>query len=110
MMSRSLQVPGSEFIGVDHEEMRAFLHLLRHKRPLQSGRKSRSTPTPQPRFLENIDDCFRTFFENCLCAVPRSALSRRIESPILKTVEVGENAVLVGEHLFPGSGFCGRLG
>src|SRR5258706_655891 len=89
---------GLGLVCIDDEVMRPLLHLLRHEGPFESGRKSGTAAPAQAGLLDDIDDRFRTLLDDRLGTVPLAALLRGLESPVLETVEIGEDAILVGER------------
>ena len=91
---------GLGFVGVDHEIMRPPVGFLGHERPFQSGRKSGAATAAQARRLHLVDDLVAAAFQNRLGAVPGAARTRAFETPIVKAVEILEDAVLVGEHSY----------
>ncbi len=87
------------FIGVDHQIGRAaVLGFLRHEGPFQPGRESGAAAAAQARGLHLVDDRVAALFENRLGAIPRATLHGALQAPVMETVEIGEDAVLVGEH------------
>ena len=89
---------GFGFVGVDDQIMRPFLHFLRHEGPFEAGRKARAAAAAQTGFFDHIHDGFGAEFENLLGAVPVAARACAREPGIAEAVEIGEDAVAVGEH------------
>ena len=89
---------GLGLVGVDHEIVRPVLHFLGHERPLQAGREARAAAAAQAGLLHLVDDPVAALVEDRLGVVPGAALARALEPPVVEAVEVGEDAVLVGEH------------
>src|SRR6185295_17518670 len=87
-------------VGVDHQIMRLRSVALGHERPFHAGREAGAAAAAQTGFLHLVDDPVAAFFYDGLGAIPVAALARRVEPPILEAVEVGEDAILIGEH-FP---------
>ena len=56
MMSRSLQVPGSDSSALIDEVVRAPVGLLRHERPFEAGREAGAAAAAQARGLHLLDD------------------------------------------------------
>src|SRR5690349_5506509 len=77
--------------------MRPLLHLFWHEGPFQAGRESGAATAAQARLLDDIDDRFRALFQNGFGAIPLAAFLRRLEAPILETVEVRKDAVFIGK-------------
>jgi hypothetical protein len=86
------------FIGVDDEIVRAVLHHLRHERPLQPRREARAAAPAQAGRLDLIADPFGTELHQLFGGVPRAALLRLFEAPVVAAVQVGEDAVLIEKH------------
>ena len=99
MISRSLQVPGSEFIGVDDEIGRPRRIGFRHEGPFEAGREPGAAAPAQTRGLHLVDDPFLALVDQFLRIVPRPAREGALQPPIAKAVEIGEDAVLVFKHL-----------
>src|ERR1700761_1159729 len=90
---------GLGLVGVDHEVARpAVGRFLRHERPFQAGRKTRAAAAAQAGGLHLVDDPVTALVDDRLGAVPGATLARAFEAPIMEAVEIGEDAVLVGEH------------
>ena len=89
---------GLGLVGVDDEIVRTLLHFLRHEGPFQAGREAGAAAAAQAGLLHLVDDPFRAELENLLGAVPIAARLRAFEARVLEAVEIGEDAVLVGEH------------
>ena len=86
------------FVGVDHEIMGPPVGLLGHERPFESGGKARTAASAQARGLHLIDDPIAPLLEDGFGAVPSAARAGALEAPVVKAVEIGEDAVLVLEH------------
>ncbi len=89
---------GFGFIRVDDEIVRAFLHFLRHERPFHAGREARAAAATQAGFLHLVHDGIDAALEDLLGAIPAAARHRAFEANVLEAVEIGEDAVFVGEH------------
>ena len=89
---------GLGLVGVDHEIMRPAVRLLGHERPFEPGREAGAAAAAQPRGLHLVDDPVAALLQHRLGAVPGAARPRAFEAPVVETVEIGENAVLVLEH------------
>ena len=89
---------GFGLVGVDHEIMRPAVRLLGHERPFEPGREAGAAAAAQPRGLHLVDDPVAALLQHRLGAVPGAARARAFEAPVVETVEIGENAVLVLEH------------
>ena len=99
MISRSLQVPGSELVGIHHQVARAPVRLLGHERPFQPGREAGAAAAALTGGFHLVDDGVAAFFQDRLGAIPGAARTRAFETPIVAAVEIFEDAVLVGEHV-----------
>ncbi len=90
---------GFGLVGVDDEIARAAVsRFLRHERPFQAGRKTRTAPSAQAGGLHLGDDPVAALVDDRLGAVPGAAAARSFEPPVLEAVEIAEDAVLVVEH------------
>ena len=89
---------GLGFVGIDHQIMRPLLHFLGHEGPFEAGGEAGAAAAAQARLLDHVDDGLGPEFEDRLGAVPVAALLRGVEPRRLEAVEIGEDAVLVGEH------------
>src|ERR1051326_8910953 len=83
MISRSLQVPGSDssalttrscdrphyLVGIDHEIVRPVADLLAHEGPFQPGRKAGAAAPALARGLHLVDDRVAAPFQDRLGAV-----------------------------------------
>jgi hypothetical protein len=99
MISRSLQVPGSDSSALTDEIARpAVGGFLGHERPFQAGREARPAAPAQARGLHLGDDPVAALVDDRLGAVPRATAARALQPPIVEAVEVLEDAILVVEH------------
>src|SRR3546814_633090 len=90
---------GLGFIGVDDEEIgTALAGLLGHEAPLHAGREARAAAAAQTRRFDRLDDLVLADSHQRLGIIPVPALLRRLQVPGLEPVDVGEDAVLVGER------------
>ena len=90
---------GLGFVGIDDEIVRPRrIGGLRHERPFQAGREAGAAAAAQARGLHLGDDPVLAFVDEALGIVPGAALARAFEAPVAEAVEIGEDAVLVGEH------------
>ena len=98
-MSRSLQVPGSALVGVDHEIGRPAVGLLGHERPFEAGREAGAAAPAQAGLLDLVDDRVAALVR---AASLVSSQSPRWRAPARRqsccAVEIGEDAVLVAQH------------
>ncbi len=86
---------GLGLVGVDDEIVRPVLHLLGHEGPLQAGVEAGAAPAAQARVLDVGDDPVAAAGQDVLGRVPGAALLRPLQAPVMETVEVGEDAILV---------------
>src|SRR5579862_982075 len=84
-------------IGVD-DKIGGALALFGHKRPFEAGRKAGAAAPAQPRLLDLVDDPVTALGDQIFGAVPVAPLPGAGEAPIAAAIEIGENAVPVGEH------------
>ncbi len=91
---------GLGFVRVDDEVGRAGI-VLRHERPLETGRKASSTAPAQTRRFHLVDDAVLAKVDQLLGVVPSAARLRARKPPVMEAVDVGEDAVFVSEHRFP---------
>src|SRR5262249_47174078 len=89
---------GFGLVGIHHEIARAPIRLLRHKRPLQAGRKTGAAAAPKARGLHLFDDPVAALVDESFGSVPAAALARALEAPIEEPIKVLEDGVRVGEH------------
>ena len=98
---------GLRLVGVDDEVVRAPVRLLGHERPLEAGREAGAAAAAQARLLHLVDDPVAAHLEQELGAVPGAALLRGLQARRVQAVEVGEDAILIGEHVSsPSSARC----
>ena len=97
------------FVGIDDQIMRPLLHFLGHEGPFQAGGEARAAAPAQARLLHDVDDGLRPQVDDGLGIVPLAALARALEDRALEPVQVGEDAILVGEHQAV-PGFLGSAG
>src|SRR5690606_34085926 len=91
---------GLGFVGVDDEEAgAAVLALLRHEGPLHAGGEACAATTAQAGGLYLVDNRVLPAGDQRPGVVPIAAHLRCLQPPFLETVEIGEDAVLVSEHL-----------
>ena len=88
---------GLGLVGVHHEVVRPPVRLLRHEGPLHAGREAGAAAAAQPGLLHLVDDPVAALGDELRRAVPVAAPARRLQPPVVQAVEVGEDAVLVGE-------------
>jgi hypothetical protein len=87
------------FIGVYDKEVRPIgLRLLGHERPFGAGREPCPAAATQTRRLHHVDDRVLAERHQILGVVPIAAHDSRVDIPRLETVDVGKDAVLIGEH------------
>ncbi len=90
---------GFGLVGIDDQVMRPLFDFLRHEGPFQAGRKTRAAAAAQAGLLHFVDNGFRAEIENDFGIVPLAALLGAFETGIAETVEIGEDAVFVREHV-----------
>ena len=86
---------GLGLIGIDHQIVRAILDLFGHERPFQAGAKARPTATAQAGILDLVDHPVAALGQHVRGRVPRATFLRAFQSPILETVKVREDPILV---------------
>src|SRR5579859_1122711 len=89
---------GLGLVGVDHQEVRPLADLLGHEGPLQAGGEAGPAPATQPRRLDLVADPIGRLGEHVGGGVPHPARPCPLEAPVVQTIEVGEDAVLVFEN------------
>ena len=89
---------GLGLVGVDDEIVRPAVGLLRHERPFEAGREAGAAAAAQAGRLHLVDDPVAALVEDRLGAVPGAARHGALQAPVVEAVEIGEDAVLVGEH------------
>ena len=90
---------GLRFVGVDDEIGGPRRIGLRHEGPFEAGRKTGAAAPAQARGLHLIDDPVLALVDQRLGIVPGAARARALEAPVAEAVEIGEDAILVFEHL-----------
>jgi len=87
------------FVGVDDQEIGAPLgRLLGHEAPFHAGREARAAAPAQAGLLHDVDDRVLAERHQRPGVVPIAALLGRLQTPVLETVEIGEDPVLVLKH------------
>jgi hypothetical protein len=87
------------FVGIDDQVMwPCRIRGLRHERPFEAGRETGAAAPAQARGLHLGNDPILAFVDEALGIVPGAAFARAFEAPVAEAVEIGEDAVLVGEH------------
>src|SRR4029079_10317163 len=89
---------GLGFVGIDDEILWPAVRLLRHERPLQSGRKASPAAPAQSGTLHLLDNGVAALREDSLGPVPGAARTRALEAPVMLAVQVFENPILVSQH------------
>ena len=96
MISRSLQLPGSDSSALMTRKLGLpGLGLLGHEAPLHAGREAGAAAAAQARRLDHVDDRVLADGHQFLGIVPVAARLRRLQVRRLEAVDVGEDAVLV---------------
>src|ERR1700733_9909513 len=90
---------GLALVRVDHQIARPVA-FLGHEGPFEAGGKTRPAAPAQARGLDLVHDPVTALADQLLGAVPIAALPGAGQAPIELAVEIGEDAVLVGEHYF----------
>ena len=91
--------PRLGFVGIDHEVVRTPIRLLGHEGPFQARREAGTAAPAQPGRLHLVDDPVAAHFQQELGAVPRAALPGLFQTGRMQTVQIGEDAILIGEHV-----------
>src|SRR5262249_51558280 len=89
---------GLRLVGIDHEVGRAPVRLLGHERPFEAGREAGAAAPALAGGLHLVDDGVAALVEDRLGVVPGAARPRARKAPIVRAVEVLEDAVLVLKH------------
>ena len=86
------------FVGIDDQEAGPpVLVFLGHEGPLHPGGEARTAATAKAAGLHVVDDRILPLGEQRFGIVPVATRLRGLQAPVLKPVEVGENAVLIGQ-------------
>src|SRR5262245_24706019 len=104
---------GLRFVGIDHEIMRPPIGLLGHERPFETGREAGASAAAQARGLDLVDDPIAALVEDRFGAVPSAARAGTRKGPVVQTVEICEDAILVLKHqgrLFADASSMGGFG
>ncbi len=87
------------FVGVDDQIARPIrVRRLRHEAPLHAGREPRAAATAQAAGLHRVDQPIGANAHQILGVGPIAACARSFKVPRLEAIEVGEDAILVGQH------------
>ena len=90
---------GFGFVGVDDEKARTSVFaLFWHERPFEAGREASTTTTTKTGSLHFLDDIVMPARDQRLGVIPVATLLRRFQAPVLKAIQIGEDAVLIGKH------------
>ncbi len=89
---------GLALVGVDDEVARPPVRLLGHEAPLHARREPGAAAAAQAAGLDLLDDRVPPAGDDPGRPVPVPALAGGRQAPVVQAVEVGEDAVLVGEH------------
>ena len=92
---------GLRLVGVDDEVVRPPVRLLRHEGPFEAGREAGAAAAAQAGVLHLVDDRSRGPSRGSPWCRPRRRAPRALQAPVVQAVEIGEDAVLVGEHRQP---------
>src|SRR5690606_26940660 len=86
-------------VRIDDQIVRPLARFLRHEGPFEAGRKAGTAAAAQPRGLHLVDDPVPALLQDGLRAVPMAARHRALKRAVELAVYVGEDAVLVLQHL-----------
>src|SRR5690606_9746630 len=78
---------------------RAAVIDLGHEGPFEAGGEAGTAAAAEARGLDLVGDPVAALLDEALGAGPGAALARALEAPVALTVEIGEDAILVGEHV-----------
>src|ERR1700736_6123124 len=90
---------GLRFVGVDDEIRGPRRIRFRHEGPFEAGRKTGAAAPAQARRLNLADDPVLVLVDQFFGIVPRAPRDGALETPVAEAVEIGEDAILVFEHL-----------
>ena len=93
-----LACAGFGFVGVDDEIVRALLHHLGHEGPFEPRREASAAAPAQARGLDLVADPFGAELHQLLRGVPCAAFLRGLQTPVLATVEIGEDTIFIEKH------------
>ena len=88
---------GLGLVGVDDEEGGPAVGLLGHEGPLEAGGEAGAAAAAEAGVLDLLDDPVGSLPHDLLGHLVVTALEGILEAPILLAVEVGEDAILIGE-------------
>lgn len=90
---------GSRFalVGVDDEILWTTVGGLVHERPFHARWETSSTATTETRSFDLVDDPCIALLENFLCLMPVTALHRALQAPVVASIKIREDAILVWE-------------
>ena len=83
------------FISIHDQVLGSAITGLVHEGPLHTGGESGSTSTSQSRSLDLIDDPVCSLLNNLLGLVPLTPGHGSLQPPVVSTIDVGEDPVLV---------------
>src|SRR5919199_6122768 len=86
------------FVGVDDEITRPPVRLLRHERPLETGREAGAAAPTQARLLHLVDDPVTALVDEEARAVPGAAPARRVEPRRMEAVQVRKDPISILKH------------
>jgi hypothetical protein len=86
------------FIRINDEIVRPLAYLLRHEGPFQAGGKPRPAAPAQAGSLHLLADPFRAEGHELARGVPCAAGARLLHAPVVATIQVREDAILVEQH------------
>ena len=94
------------FISIHDQVLGSAITGLVHEGPLHTGGESGSTSTSQSRSLDLIDDPVCSLLNNLLGLVPLTSGHGPLEPPVVTTVDVGEDSILIRQGTKLGLGRC----
>ena len=92
---------GLAFVGVDHQITGQRPRLLGHERPFQPRREAGAAAAAKAGFLHLLDDPVAALGDDLPGAVPVATVPGAGQAPVMETVEIGEDAVVIAQHHAP---------
>src|SRR5208337_4232570 len=90
--------PGLRFVGV-HHQIAGTVGLLRHEGPFQAGGETCPAAAAQAGLLHLLNNRVAPARQDRRRVVPVAACPRAFQERIELAVEIGKDAVLIGQHL-----------
>jgi hypothetical protein len=84
-------------VSIYYKILWSSVRWLIHERPFHATRESSASAASQSRSFNFIQDPVCAFFNYLLCFVPISTLHRSLQSPIVTSIQICKDSVLIRE-------------